>query len=303
MNKPTICVPSPDVPAPERQQPSSTSAPEQQAPRRLIKRLKVKTSTTTTTTPEPTTTSTTTTTTTTEAPAPQQQFSSTYSPLLYGSTLRPVKRINVKTKVLGTRKIGNTFDSQVIPSASSTKNPFAAFEKLRKISTSTTTTTSTTPEPELITASDDEVLKRKSSSKLSTPFSDFTTPTTYRPSAFFLSNNNNNNPFQKKNSTQVVIKVTNKSQQQSAFPTPISFKEPILSSGKLSRKESRVEVKESIREESSAATKSPDYDYAYYNTDNDDDYANVEARRLADSKSYGKKPNGNNRKIALSASV
>lgn len=68
--------------------------------------------------------------------------------------------------------------------------------------------------------------------------------------------------------------------QNSAIPTPISFKEPILPN---KAKISRVEVKHSVREDS---TKSPDYDYAYYDK-SDDDYEDVASK--LDSKNYGGK--------------
>ncbi|OXA61018.1 hypothetical protein Fcan01_05839 [Folsomia candida] len=240
------------------------------APRRLIKRLKVKVTTTpesVSTTPEPTSTT---------EPTTTEGFTTPTTTESYHTTLRPVKRISIKTKV-GSRKFEKDSEFKVPPvilQTTSSPKSLSAFEKLRKlVTTSKTATTTTTPEPELVTASDDDILIKKlrkftTSINSDTTSDAYTTPTTFRPFDF--------------QNSSIVVKVTQKT-QKSAIPTPISFKEPILPNKVKQIETSRVEVKHSVREDS---TKSPDYDYAYYNSD--DDYTDASSK--LDSKNYGKKP-------------
>jgi hypothetical protein len=254
------------VNGPRRQRPvetevsTSTSAPDLEptstrGPRRLIKRLKVKTTPSltddSTTTFAPTTTELTTTTeyTTTVEPT-------TYSPHhVSASTLRPVKRIHVKTKV-AQKKPEEEDKVEPPPSRSSS---FSVFEKLKKFITTTTTTT--TPQPDLA-STPKRVIKVKKVLKQPTTTSspdELTTPTV------------------SENLSTVIVREISRGPGSSAI---LSFKEPILP--KLEKK--IVEVKHTVRE---GSTRSPDYDYAYYNTDDKDD---VDATKQLDNKNYGRKP-------------
>lgn len=167
-----------------------------------------------------------------------------------GSTLRPVTRINVKTKLGG--KISTTYRTTEITEASSP---------------SSFPPTTTTEEPELITASDDVVQDLRQRATFPPP-----TPS---------------------NNSQLIIKVV--SERPHPVSVPISIKKPILS-GPLPGKKLRPRVVKKFKSNNSRTfpgdeenqTKSPDYDYAYYNSEDAIDY-DQETSKI-DHKNFGSKP-------------
>ncbi|CAL8090305.1 unnamed protein product [Orchesella dallaii] len=172
-----------------------------------------------------------------------------------GSTLRPVTRINVKTKLGG--KIATTYRTTEITEASSTSRP----------------TSSTTEEPELITASEDEIERKRQHKN---PPS---TSATQKPSFPEI--------FKKQhpsNESHLVIKVIS----DKPFPSSQqSIKKPALEKKVAHPGNKKVSTNKGEEESN---TRSPDYDYAYYNSDDGSDYV-AETSKI-DHKNYGKKPRG-----------
>lgn len=186
-----------------------------------------------------------------------------------GSTLRPVTRINIKTKLGG--KISTTYRTTEITDGS--PSPTAS---------STTSTTTTTQEPELVTASDDVVEEKRHHNHPS-----FKAGSSHRPFAkkSFPVNNFNND-------SHLVIKVISEKplSPTPSFPSaPISIKKPILNgpAKKLLKPGTRKSKSDIFDDEN--PTKSPDYDYAYYNSDDATDYDSETSK--IDHKNYGSKPN------------
>jgi len=179
-----------------------------------------------------------------------------------GSTLRPVTRINVKTKLGG--KIATTYRTTEITEASSTSRP----------------TTSTTPEPELITASEDEI-ERKRQHKIPPP-----PPSTAAPHKPSFPELKKQHPRTFNNESHLVITVLT----DKTFPSSQqSIKKPALEKKVAHPGTKKGSFNKAANEEESN-TKSPDYDYAYYNTDDASDYV-AETSKI-DHKNYGSKPKG-----------
>lgn len=190
-----------------------------------------------------------------------------------GSTLRPVTRINIKTKLGG--KISTTYRTTEITDGS--PSPTAS-------STASTTTTTTTQEPELVTASEDVVEEKRHHNHPSLRAGSSHGP--FSKKSFPVNNFNNN--------SHLVIKVISEkplSPTPSYASAPFSIKKPILNGPgkKLLKPGSRKgNTKGDIFDEENQ-TKSPDYDYAYYNSDDATDYDSETSK--IDHKNYGSKPN------------